>query len=117
MFQTLESRRDTPDSGLQIAESLSHVFGRMFSCNQHRYAPVYTADAADLSSCTHELETQTSKTALKPKPKRKATIPFRKIWTPGVLTVLGAHFLLATRMFLEPSFFQITKPDLLSKRN
>ena len=43
-------------------------------------------------------------TPLKPKPKRKVNIPFRKIWTPNVLTVLLAHFLLAARKAPHPSF-------------
>lgn len=91
--ETLEGLRGKEDWGLKIGRFLRRVI-----CSRRRtQAQEYTAlqEQEDDSMDDLELATTSNKPSTPPAIKKRAKLPFRRIWTPNVLFTLLAHGLLA----------------------
>lgn len=93
--ETLDGLRGKSDWGLKIGKSLGRLLCRR-STPKQEYAPLQEQEDGVLN----DLELATTSTTKPPNSistpvRKRAKLPFRRIWTPNVLFTLLAHGLLA----------------------
>ncbi|KAI9754392.1 MAG: hypothetical protein M4579_004730 [Chaenotheca gracillima] len=125
--ETLDSKRDRPDWGLRLGRVLRRLLCWNSRASTTEYSRLATEDAGFSSaahsrqSTAHTIDVENSpQSQNKPARKRKAKLPFRRIWTSNVLFVLLSHAVLALHVstfnalwfvFLSAPRFDPSHPD------